>query len=60
MFPTNKIDLKNLPLDEDFKTGKRQDVKLTYCLKMGGEVKYRNQKTLSKVLKLDEKNQYGF
>ena len=27
---------------------------------MGGEVKYRNQKTLSKVLKLDENNQYGF
>ena len=39
---------------------KKQDLKVGYKLKLDGEKTYIDRRAISKILKLDENNQYGY
>ena len=47
-------------IDQSFRVYKRQGLKIAGKLKLDDEDKYYDQKIISEVLKLHEKNQYGY
>ena len=47
-------------IDQSFKSYKRQDLKIDYKLKLDGEKAHTGKQIISKILKLDENNQYGY
>ena len=53
-------DFNKMNINERFKSYKRQDLKLNYKLKLDGENTYSDKRVISKILKLDENNQYGY
>ena len=49
-----------ISIDQNFKSYKRQDLKVSYKLKLEGENTCSDKQIISKILKLDENNQYGY
>ena len=47
-------------IDQSFTAFKKDDVKAVYKIKLDGEKTYEKRRVISKILKLDENNQYGF
>ena len=47
-------------IDESFKAYKRDDLKLIYKIKLDNEDSFHNRRIITKILKMDESNQYGF
>ena len=54
------VDLNKMTIDESFKAYKRDDLKIVYSLKKKGEKKFQKKRVITKILKMDENNQYGF
>ena len=52
-------DFDKMSIDQAFKTFKRDDIKVGYKLKLDSEIEYSDRIIISKILKLDENNQYG-
>ena len=54
-------DFDKMSIDESYKTFRRDDLKVVYSIKINNEDKQKKkERRISKVLKLDENNQYGF
>ena len=53
-------DYKKLKIEESFKAYKRHDLKVTYRIKLDNENSYHERRVISKIIKLDENNQYSF
>ena len=53
-------EFNKMTIDQSFKSYKRQGLKIGYMLKLDGEKTYIDRRRISKILKLDEKIQYGF
>ena len=49
-----------MSIDKSFKEFKRDNSKLEYKLKLDSETEYSDRTIISKILKLDEENQYRF
>ena len=47
-------------LDQTFKAYKRDDLKVVYSLMLEGKKKPQKRRVITKILKLDENDQYGF
>ena len=56
----SQADINKMNINESFKSYKRQDLKLNYKLKLDGENTYSDKRVISKILKLDKNNQYGY
>ena len=54
------VDLNKMTIDESFKAYKRDDLKIVYSFKKKGEKKFQKKRVITKILKMDENNQYGF
>ena len=50
----------NMMIDESFQIFKSQDFKGGYKLTLDGEKIYTDKRVISKILKLDGNNQYGY
>ena len=50
----------NMMIDESFQIFERQDFKGGYKLTLDGEKTYTDKRVISKILKLDGNNQYGY
>ena len=53
-------DYEKMNIDESFRAFKRDDLKIVYSLKFDNEKKFKKKRVISKILKMDENNQYGF
>ena len=49
-----------MSIDQSFKVFIKDDLKVGYKLKLDGETEYSDRRMISKILKQDENNQYGF
>ena len=49
-----------LNIDQSFKAFKRHDLKIVYKVKFGDQKKHEKKRVVTKILKLDENNQYGY
>ena len=56
----NSKDYEKVSIDESFKSHNRQDLKACYKIKLDGEETYKDRYIVSKILKVDESNQYGY
>ena len=55
-----ETDYKKMKIDESFKTYKHNDLKVIYRIKLDNENSYHERRIITKILKMDENNQYGF
>ena len=55
-----KSNYSKMSIDESFKAYKKDDVKAIYDIKLNNKKKFQKRRIISKILKLDENNQYGF
>ena len=55
-----KTDFQELNIDQSFKTSKRNYLKLICKIKLNNQENYRKKRVITKILKLDENNQFGF
>lgn len=55
-----KSNYSKMSIDESFKAYKKDDVKAIYDIKLNSKKKFQERRIISKILKLDENNQYGF
>ena len=53
-------DYHKMNVDQSFKAFKRDDLKVSYSLKLDKDRSFENKCVITKILKLDENNQYGF
>ena len=53
-------DSKKKSIDQSFKAYKRDDLKVMYRIKLDNENYYHERPIITKILKMDENNQYGF
>ena len=53
-------DYEKMSIDQSFKAFKRDDLKIVYSLKFNNEKKFQKKRVITKILKMDENNQYGF
>ena len=53
-------DYQKMNNDESFKAFKRDDLKVVYSLKLDDEKKFQKKRIITKIIKFDENNQYGF
>ena len=53
-------DFNKKNIDQSFKAFKRNDLKLVYKVKFDNQKKHEKKRVLTKILKLDENNQYGY
>ena len=56
----SKTDYDKMNIDESFKAYKRDDLKVVYSLKLDNQKKFSNKRIITKIVKLDENNQYGY
>ena len=56
----SKQEYAKMNIDQSFQTFKNQNYKLGYKLKLDKEEKYKDYRIISKIIKFDENNQYGF
>ena len=52
-------DYKKMSIDQSLKAYKRDDLKVMYRIKLDNENYYHERRIITKILKLDENNQYG-
>ena len=55
-----KSDYEKMNIDESFKAYKRDDLKVIYSLKLDDEESFSKKRVITKIIKLDENNQYGY
>ena len=55
-----ETDYKKMNIDEIFKAYKRDDLKVIYRIKLDDKNSYHERRITTKILKMDENNQYGF
>ena len=53
-------DYRNMNIDQSFKAFKRYDFKVVYLLKLDGEKSFQKKRVITKIIKFDKNNQYGF
>ena len=53
-------DYKKMKIDKSFKAYKRDYLKVIYRIKLDNENSYHEKRIISRILKLDENNQYSF
>ena len=53
-------DYRNLNIDQSFKAFKRDDLKVVYLLKLNGKKSFQKKRVITKIIKFDKNNQYGF
>ena len=53
-------DYRNMNIDQSFKAFKREDLKVAYSLKLDDEKSFQKKRVITKIIKFDENNQYGF
>ena len=53
-------DYEKMNIDQSFKAYKRDDLKVVYSLKLNNEKNFSSKRIISKIVKLDENNQYGY
>ena len=53
-------DSQKMNIDQSFKAYKRDDLKLIYKIKLDNQENYSKKRVITKILKFDENNQYGF
>ena len=53
-------DFNKMNIDQSFKAFKRDDLKLVYKVKFDKQKKHEKKRVVTKILKLDENNQYGY
>ena len=56
----SKSDYEKMNIDESFKAFKRDDLKVVYSLKLDDEKNFQKKRVISKIIKFDENNQYGY
>ena len=56
----NKQEYAKMNIDQSFQAFKIQNYKIGYKLKLGKDDKYKDYRIISKIVKFDENNQYGF
>ena len=56
----SKSDYDKMSIDDSFKAFKRNDLKLGYILKLDGYSSYKRKRVITKIIKFDENNQYGY
>ena len=54
------LNYAKMSTEQSFKVFKRDNLKVGYKLKLDGETEHSDRRMISKILKLDENNQYGF
>ena len=55
-----KSDYEKMNIDESFKAYKRDDLKIIYSLKLDDEESFSKKRVITKIIKLDENNQYRY
>ena len=55
-----KSDYQNMNIDQSFKAFKQDDLKFVYSLNLDGEKSSQKKRVITKIIKFDENNQYGF
>ena len=55
-----RADYDKMNIDESFKAYKRDNLKVIYSLRLDDENKFSKKRIISKIVKLDENNQYGY
>ena len=55
-----KNDYDKMTIDESFKAFKQDDLKLSYLLKLDDYSSYKRKRVITKIIKFDENNQYGY
>ena len=53
-------DFNKMHIDQSFKAFKRDDLKLVYQVKFDYHKKHQKKPVVTKILKLDKNNQYGY
>ena len=53
-------DFNKMNINQSFKVFKRDDLKLVYKIKFEDKKKHEKKRVVTKILKLDENNQYGY
>ena len=53
-------DYQKMNIDQSFKVFKRDDLKVVYSLKLDNEETFQKKCIITKIIKFDENNQYGF
>ena len=53
-------DYSNMSVDQSFKVYKRDDLKAIYSITLDNDRKPEKRPVITKILKLDQNNQYGF
>ena len=56
----NKVDYSKMNIDESFKAYKNQNYKVGYNIKLDDDELSSQRRVISKIIKFDENNQYGF
>ena len=56
----SKNEYAKMNIDQSFNAYKNQDYKLGYKLKLPGDDWYKDYRLISKIIKFDENNQYGY
>ena len=54
------IDFDKISSDESYKAFRRDDLKVFYNIKINNEGKSKKKRAISKIIKSEENNQYGF
>ena len=53
-------DFQKMNIDQSFKAYRCDDLRLIYKIKIGNQENYSKKRVITKILKFDENNQYGF
>ena len=53
-------DYQKMSIDQSTKAFKRDDLKVVYSLKLDNEETFQKKRIITKIIKFDENNQYGF
>ena len=56
----SKQEFSKMNIDQSFSSFKNQNYKLGYKLKLDNDTTYKDYRIISKIIKFDENNQYGF
>ena len=54
----SRAEFDNMMIDQSFQAFERQDFKAEHMLKLDGKKTYTDNRVISKILKLDENNEY--
>ena len=60
MLNYTQLEYDKIKIDKSFQARKRNDLKVIYKVRFDSETAYEPRRVISKVIKLDEHNQYGY